>query len=340
MKTPVAFLIYNRPDLAERVFAEIRMARPPVMLIVADGPRDEEDREKCEKTRAVVENIDWPCEVERNYSAVNLGCRKRVSSGLDWVFNRAEEAIILEDDCLPHPTFFEFCDVLLDYYREDERVGHIGGTDYNRGSHRGSASYYFSRYTSIWGWATWRRAWKDYDVDMREWPELRHRQAHQEMFGFSEEAEHFEHVWDDIFSGEIDTWDGQWLLACRRTGRLAIAPNGNLISNLGCRADASHTVDEMHPFAELGLAGMSFPVIYSENFEPDDEADLDRARTEFLVERGGFQRLMSKLGSRHFYGGLIRQVPVLGRAWVRIRSGRTRPPDGYHPDRGEHRSSN
>ena len=265
-------------------------------------------------------SIDWPCEVVRHYAETNMGCRQRVSSGLDWVFEQVEEAIILEDDCLPDPTFFPYCDSLLDHYREDERIGHIGGTDNNPGDPRGQASYYFSRYTSIWGWATWRRAWKSYDVEMREWPESRLKQAHFKMFGSLPEAKHFESVWDDIYSGEIDTWDGQWLFACRREERLAISPNGNLISNLGCRPDASHTVDHKHPFAELPLVSVAFPLVFSENLKPDDKADFRRAKAEFLVKRRALRRLFSKLSNRHFYGGIVRNVPVLGKAWARTRN--------------------
>ena len=115
IRTPVAFLVFNRPDTTERVFEAIRLARPPKLLVVADGPRAHrpDDDTKCQATRAIIERVDWPCEVLKNYSEANLGCRTRVSSGLDWVFSTVEEAIILEDDCLPHPTFFRFCEELL-----------------------------------------------------------------------------------------------------------------------------------------------------------------------------------------------------------------------------------
>src|SRR5512139_3287315 len=171
LKTPVAFIIFNRPDTAERVFAEIAKARPPKLLVVADGPRANRsgEAEKCAATRAIIDRVDWDCEVLTNFSDTNLGCKNRVSSGIDWVFEQVPEAIILEDDCLPHPTFFRFCEELLERYRDDERIGMISGDNFQLGQKRTDASYYFSRYNHIWGWASWRRAWRHYDREASAW---------------------------------------------------------------------------------------------------------------------------------------------------------------------------
>jgi hypothetical protein len=152
LKTPVAFLVFNRPESTIKVFEEIRRARPPRLLVAADGTRADRpgEAEKCAAVRAIIDTVDWPCEVLKNYSDVNLGCKVRVSSGLDWVFEQVEEAIILEDDCLPHPTFFRFCEELLERYRYDERVGIISGDNFLFGVRRTQDSYYFSRYAHIW----------------------------------------------------------------------------------------------------------------------------------------------------------------------------------------------
>ena len=151
--TPVAFIIFNRPDTTKRVFAEIAKARPPKLLVIADGPRADHpaDVEKCAAVRAIIDGVDWDCEVLKNYSDVNLGCKRRVSSGLDWVFDTVEEAIILEDDCLPHPTFFRFCEEMLEKYRDDKRIAMISGDNLQFGRKRTGYSYYFSRYPHIWG---------------------------------------------------------------------------------------------------------------------------------------------------------------------------------------------
>src|SRR6185369_14461868 len=165
LTTPVAFIIFNRPDTTEKVFAEIARARPPKLLVIADGPRAGRagEADRCAATRAIIDRVDWDCKVLTNYSDVNLGCKNRVASGIDWVFEQVPEAIILEDDCLPDPTFFRFCEELLIRYREDERISQICGANFQFGRKRSNDSYYFSRYNHIWGWASWRRAWQHYD---------------------------------------------------------------------------------------------------------------------------------------------------------------------------------
>src|SRR5687767_13684909 len=165
-RTPVALLVFNRPQATARVFEAVARARPPRLLVVADGPRADrpDDGELCHQTRAIIERVDWPCEVMKDYSDTNLGCRKRVSSGLDWVFSNVADAIILEDDCLPEPSFFPFCEELLERYRDDERVAMIRAGNFLEGRRVASTSYYFSRWFHIWGWATWARAWKHNDV--------------------------------------------------------------------------------------------------------------------------------------------------------------------------------
>ena len=144
LKTPVAFIIFNRPDTTERVFAEIVKAKPPKLLVVGDGPRAnrEGDAAKVAAARAITKRVDWPCEVLTNFSEVNLGCKVRVSSGLDWVFEQVPEAIILEDDCLPHQTFFRFCEELLERYRDDQRIGMISGDNFQFGHTINDDSYF------------------------------------------------------------------------------------------------------------------------------------------------------------------------------------------------------
>lgn len=242
VSTPVAFFIFNRPDVTAEVFGAIARARPRRLLVVADGPRTAEEAERCARTRAVVERVDWDCEVLTNFSDENLGCRRRVASGLDWVFAEAEEAIILEDDCLPAPDFFPFCAELLERYREDERVMHVSGDNFQGGRSRTPASYYFSRYFHIWGWATWRRAWRHYDVGMRTWPES--RDLIRGLFEREEEADFWASIFDRVHAGQIDTWDYQWVYACWSQSGLAVTPDVNLVSNLGFGPDATHTREE------------------------------------------------------------------------------------------------
>ena len=146
LTTPVAFIIFNRPDTTRIVFEEIKKAKPEKLLIIADGPRNNKpgEKERCAETRAIVENIDWECEVLRNYSDKNMGCKNRVASGLNWVFENVEEAIILEDDCLPDQSFFRYCQELLEKYRDDKRIMLIAGDNMLFENNKQKYSYYFS----------------------------------------------------------------------------------------------------------------------------------------------------------------------------------------------------
>lgn len=153
-------MIYHRPDTTKQVFSEIAKVKPPVLLVVADGPRADRpgDDEDCSAARRVIEQVNWPCRVLTNFAETNMGARGRVSSGLNWVFSQVEEAIVLEDDCLPNHTFFRFCEELLEKYRNVDQVMHIGGDNFLSGRVSFEGSYYFSRYPHVSGWASWRRA--------------------------------------------------------------------------------------------------------------------------------------------------------------------------------------
>lgn len=246
MPTPVVFLVFNRPELTARVFARIREARPAKLLVVCDGPRAHvpEDLPKVAAVRRIVEEgADWGCEVLRNYSEENLGCRQRVASGLNWAFSQVEEAIILEDDCLPDPSFFSFCGELLERYRDDERVMHINGTNFIAPHRREKSSYYFSKYVWVWGWATWRRAWRHYDFTMETWNE-RQAALNESLDSRRESA-----FWKNTFETarkdwqRAATWDFPWIYSCWTRGAHSVVPVRNLIENLGFGSDATHTRD-------------------------------------------------------------------------------------------------
>lgn len=241
LSTPVAFLIFNRPELTKTVFEAIRQAKPQKLLIIADGPRFPEEAEKCQETREIISQVDWKCEVLTNFSEINLGCKNRISTGLNWVFSEVEEAIILEDDCLPAPSFFDFCQNLLDRYRYDERIVHIGGSNFQDSQIRNDCSYYLSKYSHIWGWASWRRAWKYYDVTMKTWPQYKKSSMLGSIWESIYEQKYWTDRFDSVFNNGIDTWDYQWLYTCWYQNGLSILPNSNLISNIGFGADATHT---------------------------------------------------------------------------------------------------
>lgn len=282
LQTPVVFIIFNRPDTTKKVFAEIAKAKPPKLLIVADGPRTnrQNEAEKCAAARNIVEQVNWECTVLKNYSDINLGCKKRLSTGLDWVFEQVPEAIILEDDCLPDPTFFRFCEELLDRYRDDERISQIGGSNYQSGCLRTNTSYYFSRYNHVWGWATWRRAWQHYEADAAAWPEVRDNGWLNSLLSNSREKKYWHKVFSAVYEGKIDTWDYQWVLASWLQGMVSIIPNTNLISNIGFGDEATHT-KETSIYDSMKIEAIKFPLSHPDVILPHIEADAFTARGMF-----------------------------------------------------------
>lgn len=273
MNATIALFLFNRPELTARVFTEIRRARPGRLLLIADGPRDDRERERCELARQAAGPIDWQCEVQRNFSGVNLGCRARMGSGIDWVFSQADEAILLEDDCLPDPTFFPFCAELLERYRHDDRVMMISGDNFQRGRRRTPHSYYFSRIPHIWGWATWRRAWRHFDVNLRDWPSFRDTEFLTDLFDHPKFAQTYRRVFDETAAGRIDTWDHQWAFAFWRRRGLCALPEVNLVTNLGFGPDATHTRGAASPDARIPAHAMAFPLDHPASVEALAEAD-------------------------------------------------------------------
>jgi hypothetical protein len=273
----VIFLVFNRPAHTRLVFAEIAKARPPKMLIVADGPRPDRpgDAVDCSAVRDVVERVDWDCEVLRNYSDVNLGCGRRVSSGLTWAFEHVEEAVVLEDDIVPDPTFFRFCDELLERYRDDERVMHVSGNNFGPAPGASAWSYHFSRYDHIWGWATWRRAFRCYDFTMALWPSLRTTTWLSDLLADPVAADWWRRHFDMATSGNRsvhDAWSTQWVFAMWAQNGLSITPAVNLTSNIGFGAEATHTKDR-GSFGDLRTFAMTFPLVHPPYMIRDRQAD-------------------------------------------------------------------
>jgi hypothetical protein len=273
-KPAVAFFGFNRPDCSKIVFEEIRRYRPERLLLVADGPRYDvpTDKDRCEAVRNIMKSVDWKCDVKMDFSEKNLGCKRRMSSGIDWVFSQVEEAIILEDDCVPSADFFWFCSEMLVRYRDNPSIMHIGGSNFQAGRVRGDGSYYFSRFCHIWGWASWRRAWQHYDVAMSSWPEAKLKNWISTVHQTRIEHEYWTCRFDEIYSGKIDTWDFQWAFAFWRNQGLAVLPNVNLVRNIGIgRPDATHTKG---PDASMEvLTGTLGEIRHPSKIAVDQEAD-------------------------------------------------------------------
>ncbi len=301
LMTPVIFIIFNRPETTKKVFEAIRKAKPEKLYIIADGPRSlvPQDIELCNKTRKIVENIDWDCEVIKDYANENLGCKVRPSSGFDIVFKQEEEAIILEDDCLPHPSFFEFCQQLLERYRDEEKINIISGSNFLSKFSNKNYRYQFSAFHHFWGWATWRRSWERYDIEMKEWPTVRSENVISDMFKSKQSVKYWQTLFDEVYSGKINTaWDYQWLYSSWKDNGLAILPTNNLISNIGFGENATHTKNKKHIRSNVPLEGAQFPLIHPTSINRDFEYDQILAHSIFRFKgKGRLIRTVKKLFS-------------------------------------------
>jgi hypothetical protein len=243
LDTAVLFLVFNRPDTTRRVFDAIRQARPRRLYVAADGPRPnrEGEEDRIRQVREISTAVDWACEMKTLFRRENLGCKRAVSSGIDWFFEHESQGIILEDDCLPHQNFFYFCEEMLNFYAANEHIFAITGDNFQKKRRGNGCSYYFSRFNHVWGWASWRRSWRKYDVDMLFWPDWKKSAEWKSYLNNAHEKKYWESIFDDVYNGKIDTWDYQWTASIWRNGGVVVTPDINLVENIGFGQDATHT---------------------------------------------------------------------------------------------------
>lgn len=280
--TPILFLIFNRPNTTFKVFEEIKKCGPFKLFIAADGPREgiADDKIKCNQAREIIKLIDWDCEVKTLFREKNLGCKIAVSSGIDWFFKNEEKGIILEDDTLPHLTFFRFCEELLEYYKDNKQIMMISGDNIQLGMNCTEYSYYFSRYTYIWGWASWRRAWQNYDVDMKLWPKIRDNGFLFNILDNRKEVSYWSDIFEKVYNGKIQTWDYQWLFVCWLQNALNILPGVNLISNIGFGNSGMHPKSKS-TLANLKREPVEFPLSHPPEIVRNAIADRRDEKTQF-----------------------------------------------------------
>lgn len=259
LQTPIAFIIFKREKYARKVFEAIRQARPKQLFVIADGGRTPEEWELCNKTRAIIKEVDWPCDVQINFSDINLRTKARIKSGLDWVFSKVDRAIILEDDCVPDQSFFTFCESMLEKYQHDDRIAMITGDQPVR-SWKSDSSYFFSRYFAIWGWATWRRAWQRYDATMESWPTRRQNRDLIKLLGHRGAAANMTDLFNKEFNGKINSWATRWFYGCLWSNSLSIVPVTNLVSNIGVEGvHSSPGINNNVPTHSLDISKMIHP---------------------------------------------------------------------------------
>jgi hypothetical protein len=290
-KSPILFILFNRPDTTAQVFDQIKAAQPKRLYISADGPRVgfPDDELLCNQTREIIKNIDWDCEVKTLFNNENVGCKLGVSTAISWFFSHEEAGIILEDDCLPANSFFRFCDTLLEKYKNDTRIRHITGCNLQFGKKWGNASYYFSNRTHVWGWASWRRVWNDYDLSIEKYDNS--EIAHQIKNIYDDELviESWVSIFNEVKAGKINSWAYPLDFANFFNNGLIIIPNENLISNIGFSSTATNTLHENNVYANIPIVEIgeiSHPIFIL----PEKQADLFIMYNHFNIEEKRRQR--------------------------------------------------
>jgi hypothetical protein len=273
--TPILLITFNRPILTKKVFEKIREAKPCKLYIAIDGPRENNkfDHKKIYQVNKIFENIDWDCKVFFLKRDVNLGCKIAVSGAIDWFFNNENKGIILEDDCLPNSDFFIYCQQLLSHYEDNNEIQMITGDNFQDGLVRGDGSYYFSKLTHVWGWATWKRAWNNYDINMSFWPNFRNSEEFKKIFNSNSAQRYFKKIFDEVYNNKIDTWDYQWTASMWYNKGLCISPKNNLVKNIGFGPDATHTkilTSRIQSQIDEKILPLIHPSSIKRNYEADE----------------------------------------------------------------------
>lgn len=282
---PVLLLVFNRPDMTAKVFSQIRKVQPPQLFVAADGPRANHPRDEdlCQEARNVATQVDWDCELHTHFRSENLGLKEAVSSAIMWFFRHVESGIILEDDCVPHPTFFPYCHELLEKYQNDQRVMAISGDNFQPNSKDYDASYYFSAYPHCWGWATWSRAWDWYDGEISEWKRLKNTGWLEGWLGSSPSAEYWADIFDRVANEGVDSWAYPWTFSCWAQHGLTILPAVNLVSNIGFDDRSTHTKQADSGAAHLPTNSLRTPLTHPSCIVRDYSADRHTLENHFGV---------------------------------------------------------
>lgn len=262
----ILLIAFNRPETTQEVFNRIRIAKPARLYIAADGPRlnRPDDVEKCKQVRAIKENVDWDCIVKTRYSEKNHGCKKGVVSAINWFFDNEEEGIILEDDIIPDESFFPYCAEMLNLYRNHENIKAVLGFNLN-GQGVKSDSHFIYEGFYPWGWATWRRAWIQYDPDNYDIDKLKAlqktRKSHKYLIDTVDLNLRL------IKRGLLDTWDYQFMYMMICKNGYSVAPYANLIKNIGI--DGAHSSANILDF-DYGLLNIN-NISLNANFSIDEK---------------------------------------------------------------------
>jgi len=248
---PILFVIYKRPQLQQQVMSAIAEARPPRLYVAADGPRDAGQKAAVAEARQLIEQFRPGCEVVTHFSEENLGCARRMKSAIDWFFEHESAGIILEDDCLPHPDFFPFCNDLLQRYARDARVASISGNNFVEAQIPAlRTAYGFTSIFHCWGWATWRRAWRHFDWNCTIASETLRRLNLNRLLGSPNAETCWIAKWREVEEGKLDSWAIRFLKVCFERRWFCIAPVKNMVRNIGTGGEDATNCREPDPVAE------------------------------------------------------------------------------------------
>lgn len=288
--TPLLLLVYNRPDHTRKLLEVLKSIKPNQLYVVADGPR-EADQSKCEEVRELFSDLKWKCQLKTLFHDENLGCARSVSGGITWFFEHVESGIILEDDCIPSQSFFQYCEELLEHYRDDKRIMHIGSNNFQNGKIRGNGDYYFSIFNHIWGWATWKRAWEMYQLEIEN---IDKKSIHS-FVNDHEIEKYFYALFETVIAQKIDTWDFSWTYACWKNQGLSISPNKNLVTNIGFGEEATHTKSKNSPQSNVKMHELNFPLEHPIKVQRNLRADKYAFKRIFKSKQGVLNRLKEKV---------------------------------------------
>lgn len=272
LETPVAIFIFNRPHCTDQLIRALAIVKPSNLFVIADGPRNENDIELCKQTRSLIDQIDWPCSIFKRFAATNIGCRDSIPNGLSWVFEQVDTCIILEDDCIPQPSFFTFCEELLLIYKDVPCIMSICGHRSDGPNEFGTVSYFFSKYPSVWGWATWKERWAKFDLNMEKWDELKNSNWMNEILLSPKAVSYWTRMFDQMKNG-MDTWDYALTYSCWLHQGLSIRSRINMISNVGFGKDATHTQQSDMTEIYAKSNNTIFPLTHPTNICVDESAD-------------------------------------------------------------------
>ncbi len=293
VKTPILVIAYRKPSTTQVVFEGIKKVKPSTLYVALNAPKNDSELEACAATKKIFENPDWQCEVKFLERVKYLEITESATSAISWFFENEECGIILEDDCVPSESFFRFCDEMLERYRDDVRVAHICGANTLPEVTFSQDSYFFSRWPGIWGWATWRRTWDKFDLQMRSYKDFKKTGRIHSIFKNKDIASWMQERFEFAHSKYGNIWDYSYHYSVISNGGLCVTPARNLIKNIGFTGDATHTSNEPEYYKKIMLEELKFPLCHPDKVEAEEGYVnlLYEKVYKDVVERNGIKKL-------------------------------------------------